>query len=81
MLKYASELNAATPSAPQTSPMTIRDFESAAFKSACSSGVNVNPQGLRPLVLYFSSTMRWLFRKKNGASYLILAIVPDLAKR
>jgi hypothetical protein len=47
----------------------------------CSSGVNVKPQGLRPRVLYFSSTDIFSLNAKNGCSYRMHFTLPGFAIR
>ena len=68
MLRNKSDGTAATPSEPQTSPMTIGRPSALDAKSRCSSGMNVKPQGLRTPVEYFKCTRMRSFSSKNGAA-------------
>jgi hypothetical protein len=56
-----SKGTAATPSAPQTNPIVVLNLAVRLSKESCSSGVKVNPHGLRPFVLYFSITDKTSF--------------------
>ena len=73
MLRNNSDGMAATPSEPQTRPMTMGRPTASDAKSRCSSGMNVKPQGLRTPVEYFKCTRMRSFSSKNGATKAIFA--------
>ncbi len=64
---------AATPSEPQTSPMTIGRLFASDARSRCSSGMKVKAQGLRTPVEYFKCTRMRSSNSKNGATKAIFA--------
>src|SRR5262245_49938565 len=81
ILLYASYGIAATPSDPHMRAMTILDRCALPLRRSCSSTVNVNPHGLRPLVLYFRWISILLFTTHSGGSYRIPAMLPPRANR